>query len=69
MTVLVSNSDASIRIALVAGEVSGDILGTNLIRELKVLFPNAHFEGVAGKSMQDAGCKALFEMDELSVKG
>ena len=57
------------RIAIIAGEASGDILGSRLIQSLKEYYPGAIFEGIAGSEMQQAGCKSLYAMDRLSVMG
>lgn len=58
-----------VRIALVAGEASGDILGAALIRALRTRFPQASFYGVAGPRMRMAGCEAMESVDALSVMG
>ncbi|MGQ0622329.1 MAG: lipid-A-disaccharide synthase [Panacagrimonas sp.] len=57
------------RIALVAGELSGDLLGAALIRALRLRFADARFYGVAGPRMIEAGCEALESIDQLSVMG
>ena len=57
------------RIALAAGETSGDALGAALIEGLKRRFPEAQFAGVAGPKMRAAGCEAWFDIDALSVMG
>ena len=57
------------RIGLIAGEASGDLLGAGLIREIVARHPDVHFEGVAGPEMQKAGCAALADAEELAVMG
>lgn len=57
------------RIALVAGEVSGDLLGGPLMAALKQRFAHASFEGIGGERMLAQGLSPLAEMERLSVMG
>jgi lipid-A-disaccharide synthase len=58
-----------LKVALFAGEASGDILGASLIEELRSRWPDATFFGIAGERMQRAGCRSLYPMERLSVMG
>ncbi len=57
------------RIALVAGEASGDQLGAGLIAELRLRFPDAEFAGIGGPGMCAAGLDAWHDSQELAVMG
>lgn len=57
------------RIALIAGESSGDLLGAGLINSLRSRVTDIHFEGVAGPAMQAAGCEVLEPAESLAVFG
>ncbi|QOW18892.1 lipid-A-disaccharide synthase [Lysobacter ciconiae] len=57
------------RIALVAGEASGDLLGADLIQQLRLRWPGAEFVGVGGAAMRDAGMETWFDASELAVMG
>jgi lipid-A-disaccharide synthase len=57
------------RIALCAGEASGDVLGAGLIAELRARFPDAEFAGIGGDAMRGAGLDSWHDSSELSVMG
>ena len=57
------------RIALVAGEASGDQLGAGLLAELRRRFPEAEFAGIGGPLMQAEGLEAWHDASELAVMG
>lgn len=54
-----------IRIFIIAGEVSGDVLGGKIMREM----PDVEFVGIGGENMISAGLKPLFPMSDLAVMG
>jgi len=56
-------------IGIVAGEASGDLLGSLLVEALSEAGLAQHFEGIAGPRMQKHGAKSLFSMETLSVRG
>ena len=56
-------------IAIVAGESSGDLLGSHLIKALRLNRTDLKFIGVAGPKMMKEGAASYFPMEELSVRG
>lgn len=54
---------------LIAGEASGDLLGSKLIKELKSQNPDSIFIGVGGRLMKEQGLTSIFSMEELSIMG
>ena len=59
----------SMRVFVVAGEVSGDKLGGALMAGLRELQQDVSFDGIGGAQMQAQGLTSRFEMNELSVMG
>lgn len=59
----------NLRIGVVAGEVSGDLLGAGLLRALKRRFGDIEIEGIGGSEMIAQGCRSLFPLEKLAVMG
>ncbi|XWS47369.1 hypothetical protein CRYUN_Cryun14cG0146600 [Craigia yunnanensis] len=62
--------EGELRIFIVAGEVSGDTIGSRLMASLKKLSPvTIRFSGVGGSMMSKQGLKSLFPMENIAVMG
>ncbi len=57
------------RIGILAGEASGDILGARLLAALKRQIPDLQVEGIGGPLMEAEGLQSLYPMERLSVMG
>jgi lipid-A-disaccharide synthase len=58
-----------VRIGILAGESSGDILGAGLMQALLADYPDIFFEGIGGPLMAAQGLKSQVPMERLSVMG
>ena len=59
----------TLKVYLIAGEPSGDLLGARVMSALKKRLPDVQIFGVGGESMQAEGLKSLFEIKDLAVMG
>lgn len=59
----------AIRIAMVAGEASGDLLASHLIRAIRQNLPDVEFYGIGGPKMEAEGFKARWPSELLAVHG
>ena len=57
------------RIYIVAGELSGDILGAGVMRALKTRHPSVEFRGIGGPRMLAEGMHSCFALETLSIMG
>src|ERR1051325_11757724 len=58
-----------LRVGMVAGEASGDLLAAHLIAALKARRPGIEFAGIGGPRMMAEGFQSHFPMEKLSVRG
>lgn len=54
-----------IKIFIIAGEVSGDVLASKIMREM----PGVEFVGIGGQNMESVGLQSIFPMSDLSIMG
>lgn len=57
------------KIYLIAGEPSGDLLGSRLMRSMRKKDKNIEFFGVGGDTMEAEGLKSLYDISDLAVMG
>ena len=57
------------RVAIVAGEASGDLHAANLLAALRTIEPSVEAFGVGGERLRGAGLECLARSEELSVMG
>ncbi|HQO29099.1 MAG TPA: lipid-A-disaccharide synthase, partial [Accumulibacter sp.] len=58
-----------VRIAMVAGEASGDLLASQLLLALRARLPGAVFFGIGGSRMIGQGFDAWYPLEKLAVRG
>jgi lipid-A-disaccharide synthase len=63
------SSKRPLRIAIIAGELSGDLLGAGLVSALKAQYSEIEFTGVGGPHMIEAGFSSFLLMERLSIMG
>lgn len=54
---------------IISGEVSGDLIGASLIRELKSLKPDLKITGIGGDKMKSVGMDLIYHTDQMAFLG
>lgn len=68
-TDLFKDKNTPLTIGIVAGEVSGDVLGADFMAKMNVIYPSIRWVGVGGEQMTKMGLSSLIDMTRLSVMG
>jgi lipid-A-disaccharide synthase len=54
---------------IIAGEASGDMHASSLVKELKKIYPDSTFTGIGGKKMRSEGVTTIFDVNEVNFIG
>ena len=57
------------KLMIITGEVSGDLIGASLIKELKLINPELKITGIGGDRMRDAGMDLIYHTDQMAFLG
>jgi len=61
--------DSKNNLMIITGEVSGDLIGGSLIKELKSLNPDLKITGIGGDRMKLAGMDLIYHSDQMAFLG
>ena len=62
-------SESSKKLMIITGEVSSDLIGAALIKELKTLRPNLNIVGIGGDKMKSVGMELIYHSDQMAFLG
>ena len=57
------------RVMIVAGEASGDLHGSNLVKAIHCIDPQIRFYGIGGEKLRSAGVEIVADLSEMAVVG
>jgi len=57
------------KVMIVAGEASGDLHGSNLVKAMHHIDPRIHFYGIGGERLKEAGVEIVANSSEMAVVG
>nr|WP_199064312.1 lipid-A-disaccharide synthase [Chromobacterium sp. ASV5] len=69
MTDTLFKKTGTLKVAMVAGEASGDLLAAHLMEALYARHPNVEFAGIGGPRMEARGFRSMVAQEKLAVRG